>query len=193
MKKNLFTFILLAVALACGTSCNKEEEKPENGTPTTENNVDYQLRVYLTESQLNYLDCEMTINVPGKGEQTYSINKQTNILYAKADSVIDANIIGLSGILDPQPQIYVWTFDYNGLKAGEAKAKVSFSRNTAECKDSAETIDIAIGALWTARTEGQTYKQLENHSSVYGGVYVWSLEEFLQTIGNTFETAYNIR
>lgn len=191
MKKNLFTFILLAVALACGTSCNKEEEKPENGTPTTENNVDYQLRVYLTESQLKYLDCEVSVLFPGKEEQIVKVeNGKSNIV--KADTVIDNKIIALTEFFESKPQIYACLFDCNGLRAGEAKAKITFSRNAVECKDTAGTVDIAVGALWTAKTDGHLYLQTEGDQSFYGGVYVRNLEEFLQTIGETFETTYSI-
>ncbi len=193
MKKNLFTIILLSVALVCSTSCNKEEGKNEEkkfGVPTPSENVDYQLRVYLTETQLHYLNCDITVNVPGKEEQTFDL-KTTDCHMDIADPDIDENIIGLSGIVDPQPQIYVCTFDYNGLPAGEAKARVNFGRNTVECEDSTETVDIVLGALWRARAQGQSYRQMGSDNSVYGGVYVRNLEEFLQTVGSSFETTFS--
>lgn len=192
MKKNLLAFILTAAVLICTTtSCNKEEEKPENGTPTTENNVDYQLRVYLTESQLKYLDCEVSVLFPGKEEQIVKVeNGKSNIV--KADTVIDNKIIALTEFFESKPQIYACLFDCNGLRAGEAKAKITFSRNAGECKDTAGTVDIAVGALWTAKTDGHLYLQTEGDQSFYGGVYVRNLEEFLQTIGETFETTYSI-
>lgn len=193
MKKNLFTIVLFSIALVFSTSCNKDDdEKTEGKVSVPGNNVDYQLRVYITESQLNYLDCDVIVNVPGKEEQAYSL-KNTNLLADLVDPVIDADIIELSGILDPQPPIYVYTFDYNGLNAGEARVRMNFSRNDIECTDSTETVDIVIGALWRARTEGQDYTQLGNDNSVYGGVYVRNLEEFLQTIGSSYEASYNFQ
>ena len=193
MKKNLFALILTAAVLLCAaTSCDKDEEKTDDGTPVAEKTVDYQLRVYLTADQLKYLDCEVSVLFPGKEEQIVKVeNGRSDIV--KADTVIDNKIIALTDFFDAKPQIYVCLIGCNGLRAGKAKARITFSRNTVECKDTAETVDIAVGALWTARTDGHLYLQTEGDRSFYGGVYVRDLEEFLQTIDNPTETAYEIR
>lgn len=192
MKKNLFALILTAAVLLCATaSCGKDEEKTAESTPVTEKAVDYQLRVYMTVSQLKYLDCEVSVLFPGKEEQIVKVeNGKSNIV--KADTVIDNKIIALTEFFESKPQIYACLFDCNGLRAGEAKAKITFSRNAVECKDTAETVDIAVGALWTAKTDGHLYLQTEGDQSFYGGVYARDLGEFLQTIGETFETTYSI-
>lgn len=192
MKKHFFALAMLTAALVCfTTSCKKDDEKKDDNTPVAEKTVDYQLRVYLTEKQLDYLDCEVAVNVPGMEEQTIKVEKgKSNIV--KADTGIDNKIIAIAEFIEPAPQIYVCLIEYNGLKAGEATAKVTFSRNATECKDTAETLNVAIGALWTARADSQHYTQIAGSSRVYGGVYATKLEEFLTTIENPYETKYRV-
>lgn len=185
MRKSLLTIVLLVTSLTClTTSCKKEDEKKNGENTVTEKIVDYQLRVYLTADQLKYLDCEVKLNVPGKEEQTVKIEEGKSDI-VKADTVIDDEMINVSNLSDNAPQIYVCTIDNNGLKAGEAKATICFTRNTVECKDTAETVDIAMGAIWSVRTDGQRLTPGAKHLGMYNGVYVQKLEEFLQATGNT--------